>query len=220
MDREDRMFAKVVGEKALRTLRTRNVRLYQVFKKVCEENGEKPERVLGNILLRFAKSVVEGDTEFAEDVMSRTIKLSALAKREALVERVNELIDLKKKLSEGGSSRVDKLIENFIVKELESAMSSPLDVLKGRQQVPNKIVIDENVLAMMPPEQLDMLVNMAMKVKQEKMKAMQVTSEELEKVLEEEVSEVDEEEEEAEYTEADEEPSGDTEGSEESGEGS
>jgi len=75
MDREDRVFVKVVGSKMLKQLKTSNLRLYKVFMERCNENGDKPERVLGVRALNFAKSIVEDDGEYAESILGKTIKI-------------------------------------------------------------------------------------------------------------------------------------------------
>ena len=186
-DREDRLFMREVGARAARVLKTKNVRLWKIFKQRCEENGEKPESVLGRILLRFAKSVVEEDSEFAEDLLGRTIKLSALVKRDTLLKKLDELVEVKEKIATKSKSKIDELIEKLIEKEIERATSSPLDVIQ--QQPSQPLVIDANLLATLPPEQLEALAELAIRVKEEKLKAMQMSSEEIEKLAEEEKAE-------------------------------
>jgi len=187
VDKEDRLFLREVGAKAARVLKTKNVRLWKIFKQRCEENGEKPESVLGRILLRFAKSVVEEDSEFAEDLLGRTIKLSALVKRDTLLKKLDELVEVKEKIATKSKSKIDELIEKLIEKEIERATSSPLDVIQ--QQPSQPLVIDANLLATLPPEQLEALAELAIRVKEEKLKAMQMSSEEIEKLAEEEKAE-------------------------------
>jgi len=178
MDKEDRAFLKVVGDRAARVLKTRNVRLWSVFRQRCEENGEKPERVLGRTLLKFARSIVDGDEEFAEEMMGKTIKLSAITKKEKLIEKLDEIVKVKEKLSKTQTDELDELVKQLITAEIRRATASPLDMIQ--QQKPQEpIVIDANLLSMMPPEQLDALAELARAVKEEKMKAMQMTSEEL-----------------------------------------
>lgn len=189
-DYEDRLFMKDVGAKAARVLKTKNIRLWSMFKQRCEENGEKPEHVLGKILLKFAKSVVEEEGEFAEDLLGRTIKLSALVKKDKLFEKLDEVIRMREKLSKTQTDEIDELVKELIKQEIKKATSSPLDIIQQQPQQP--LVIDANLLATLPPEQLEALAELALRVKEEKLKAMQLTSEELEKLEEEEEEEVEE----------------------------
>jgi len=211
MDPEDRLFVRVVGDKALRSLRAKNVKLYQLFVKACDENGENPAMVLGRTLLKFAKGLIDGD-DFVEDLMSRSIKIGLAVKKEKISESLKELIDIRKEFMDTESSKLDSLIEEFIKKELTKSTSSPMDLLKTEDK--RRIVIDKNLLAMMPEEQLDALIRMAVEVKGEKMKSRELTSEDVEKVV---GGGIGEEKEESQRTENDKDNVPDTEGSEQSG---
>lgn len=196
MDREDKIFVQVVGSKALRTLKTRNIRLFNAFKERCKENGENPEKVLGRILLKFVNSVLDGD-EFHEELLDKTINVSLLSRRKDMFENLKEIVEMKKLLSETESDEIDSLIKHLITKEIERASASPVDLLSQQQQQPQQIVIDENLLYQLDPASLDALAKMAEKVKMEKVKAMQVDSSRVEEVVdsgrEEEVSEEEKE---------------------------
>jgi len=233
MDKEDRIFIREVGSKAVRVLKTKNIRLWNAFKERCEENGEKPESVLGRYLLNFAKSILDGDGEFAEELLGKTIKVSALARRESMLESLDEILMIKKKLESVESSNIDKLIEKMIEMEISKAATSPIDMLKGvpqpQLQQEDVLVLDENTLATLPPEQLEALECIVKKVKEEKVKSMQKSAEEIEEIVEEEeVNEEHEEvgeegeeevEEEYEYSEPDKDSDGSGEGVEDTGEG-
>ena len=197
MDKEDRIFIREVGSKAVRVLKTKNIRLWNAFKERCEENGEKPESVLGRYLLNFAKSILDGDGEFAEELLGKTIRVSALARRESMLESLDEILAIKKKLESVESSNIDKLIEKMIEMEISKAATSPLDVIRGAPQPQQEdvLVLDENTLASLPPEQLEALEYIVRKVKEEKVKSMQKSAEEIDEIVEEE-EEVNEEHEE------------------------
>lgn len=188
MDREDRMFVRVAGERSVRVLRSKNIKLWKVFRQRCEENGEKPETVLGRILYKFAKSVVEEDGEFAEDLLSRVVNISALRKREDIFKKLDELIEVKKKLEQSGSDELDALIKQLITTELTKATKSPVEMIMqgatATQSMPEqRIVIDEHSLASLDPQSLEALEHLVKKVKSEKMKAMSLTSEDIEKIV-------------------------------------
>jgi len=232
MDKEDRIFIREVGSKAVRVLKTKNIRLWNAFKERCEENGEKPESILGRYLLNFAKSILDGDGEFAEELLGKTIKVSALARRESMLESLDEILAIKKKLESVESSNIDKLIEKMIEIEISKAATSPIDMLKGvpQPQQEDVLVLDENTLASLPPEQLEALEYIVRKVKEEKVKSMQKSVEEIEEIVgeEEEVNEEHEEvgeereeevEEEYRHSEHNEDSDGSSEGVEDTGEG-
>jgi len=232
MDKEDRIFIREVGSKAVRVLKTKNIRLWNAFKERCEENGEKPESVLGRYLLNFAKSILDGDGEFAEELLGKTIRVSALARRESMLESLDEILAIKKKLESVESSNIDKLIEKMIEMEISKAATSPLDVIRGAPQPQQEdvLVLDENTLASLPPEQLEALEYIVRKVKEEKVKSMQKSAEEIDEIVEEEeevneeheeVGEEGEEEVEEEYrhSEHNEDSDGSGEGVEDTGEG-
>jgi len=181
MDREDRVFVKVVGSKMLKQLKTSNLRLYKVFMERCNENGDKPERVLGVRALNFAKSIVEDDGEYAESILGKTIKISALQKREKLYEGLREMIEIRNLLSSSERDEIDSLISDLLKREIKKSASSPLDALQNTQQ-PSNIVIDENVLAQMPEDSLDALEDMIKRVKEMKEASRYVSSEDLEEV--------------------------------------
>jgi len=216
LDREDRIFIREVGKRATRVLKTKNLRLWNEFKRRCDENGETPESVLGNYLYRFAKSILDEDGEFAEDLLGRTIKISALARRESMLESLDKIIAVKKKLEDMESSKIDKLIERMIEVEISKAAITPMDMIRGgvSEEKGNAIVLDENTLAALPPEQLELLEQVVRKVKEEKVKAMQVSADEIEEVIE-----GGEEEEEAGYSGYGEDDNGSGEGVEDTGEG-
>lgn len=221
MDYEDRLFIREVGARAARVLKTRNIRLWNEFKQRCEENSEKPESVLGKYLYKFAKSLVEEDGEFAEELLETTIKMSALAKRKELLESLDEIVEVKKKLESAESSTIDKLIERLIETEIAKTAISPIDMIKAdvaKQE--HRIVIDENLLASLPPEQLELMEQLIRKVKEEKTKAKQLSADEIEKLLSKmEEVENEEEEEGTGYSEDSEDSYGSSEGVEELGEG-
>lgn len=201
LDREDRLFLKEVGKKAVRVLKTRNLRLWNEFKKRCDENGETPESVLGSYLYRFAKSIVDEDGEFAEELLEETIRISALSRRESLLKSLDEIVEVKKKLESAETSKLDRLIEKLIETEIAKAAITPMDMIRQEPEKPEgAIVLDENTLAMLPPEQLELLERVVRKVKEEKVKAMSVSADEIYEMLgeDEEVIESDEEEEEEE----------------------
>jgi len=185
MDAEDRMFIRVVGSRAVKTLRSRNPKLWMVFKERCEENGEKPDAVLGRTLYRFAKSVVEEDGEFADELLGKVINISAFRKREDILSKVDELINIKKKLEQSSSSKLDSLIEKLIEREIEKAGTSPVDAMIGgmQQQQAQKVVIDENTLAQLDPNSLEALEKLVKKVKSEKLKLSNLTAEQVEELL-------------------------------------
>ena len=191
MDAEDRLFVQVVGSKAVRTLKTRNIRLWNAFRERCEENSEKPESVLGRLLLKFVNSVLDGDS-FHEELLDRTVNVTALTKKDNLIDTLNEILELKRKLTETGSDEIDKAIHKLITSEIERASKSPLEMITPAQQPQSKIVIDENLLHQLDPQSLDALAEMAKAVKEEKIKSMQVTSDQVEEVVEEEEKEVGE----------------------------
>lgn len=169
MDEEDRLFIKVVGEKAARLLKTKNIKLWSVFKNACDENNEKPERVLGSILLKFAKSVVDKDGSFAEDLLGRNIRLTAITKREELTKKVDEIIGLRKKILESDtSSSIEKLIEQLVMRELSSASSPiPIPSLQPQQQQQNiSVVIDDKLLSSLSDSELDSLEEIIQKVRE------------------------------------------------------
>jgi len=186
LDREDRLFIKEVGKKAARVLKTKNLRLWNEFKRRCDENGESPESVLGNYLYRFAKSILDEDGEFAEDLIGRTIRISALARKEGVLESLDEIIAVKKKLEDMGSSKIDKLIEKMIEVEISKAAITPMDMIRGgaSEEKEGAVVLDENTLASLPPEQLELLEQVIRKVKEEKVKAMEVSADKIEEVIE------------------------------------
>jgi len=189
MDAEDRMFIRVVGSRAVKTLRSRNPKLWMVFKERCEENGEKPDAVLGRTLYRFAKSVVEEDGEFADELLGKVINISAFRKREDILSKVDELINIKKKLEQSSSSKLDSLIETLIEKEIARASTSPVDAMIGGMQQQQaqaqqgRIVIDENTLAQLDPNSLEALEKLVKKVKSEKLKLSNLTAEQVEELL-------------------------------------
>lgn len=214
MDNEDRLFIREVGKKAVRVLKNRNIRLWNEFKKRCEENSESPDTVLGTYIWRFAKSIVDEDGEFAEELLSKTIKLSALSRRDDLLKSLDEIVMIKKKLETAESSSIDRLIERLIESEIAKTVVTPMDMLKETKQE-NRIVIDENVLATLPPDQLEALEAMINKVKEEKVKATVSDVDELEEVLDDEK----EEEEEYRYSGGSEDDNRSSEGIEEPSEG-
>lgn len=181
VDYEDRVFIKEVGNRAVKVLRTRNARLWSEFKKRCEENGERPETVLGMYLYRFAKSVVDEDGSFAEELLGTTVKLAALNKRSDLVEVLDQLVAIKEKLKTSESSTIDRLIEKLIETEIAKTALSPADVIASKQE--SKIVIDENLLSSLTADQLDALEKLVKKVKEEKIKSVSKTSEEIEEIV-------------------------------------
>jgi len=210
MDNEDRLFIREVGKKAVRVLKTRNIRLWNEFKRRCEENSESPDTVLGTYIWRFAKSIVDEDGEFAEELLSKTIKLSALNKREDLLKSLDEIVAIKKKLESAETSSIDRLIERLIETEIAKSVVTPIDMIREPKEE-NRLVIDENVLATLPPKQLEALEYLISKVKEEKVKDMMKSVEDLEEVLEGET----EEEEEDEYSGDSEDDNGSSEGVEE-----
>ena len=173
MDKEDLTFMKVVGSKAARLLRTRNPRLWEFFKKRCEENGEKPDSVLGRLALKFANSVIDGDG-FADDVLSREIKLSVIVKRENIIKSIDDLIQIKKRLAIEEEDEIDKLVKSLIEAELKRATASPISMIQEKEEKPQKIVIDDNLLRQLSPEQLDQLERLVKYVKMEKVRAMKM----------------------------------------------
>ena len=181
VDYEDRVFIKEVGNRAVKVLRTRNARLWNEFKKRCEENGERPETVLGMYLYRFAKSVVDEDGSFAEELLGTTVKLAALNKRSDLVEVLDQLVTIKEKLKTSESSTIDRLIEKLIETEIAKTALSPADVIASRQE--SKVVIDENLLSSLTADQLDALEKLVKKVREEKIKSTTKTSEEIEEIV-------------------------------------
>lgn len=192
MDEEDRLFVKVVGERSARLLKTKNVRMWTVFKQACDENGEKPEKVLGNILLKFAKSVVDKDGSFAEDIMGRSIKISAITRRDELFKRIDDIIGVRRKIFESDtSSNIDKIIEQMIIREISSASSNPLSLIQNQQQqVSQQIVIDSNLLASLGDNELDELEKMIKHVKESKKSIKEVVSNEVVNSEEEEVESI------------------------------
>lgn len=209
MDKEDRSFIREVGSRAARVLKMRNMKLWNEFRKRCEENGEKPESVLGTYLWRFAKSLIDEDGEFAEDLLGRTIKISALHRRESLIKSLDEIVEIKKRLETAESSAIDKLIERLIETEIARTVITPVDMLSQDTKKDDRIVIDENLLASLPQEQLDALEMLINKVKEEKAKAMSMSVDDI-------TEEVDYgEEEEDEYSGYGEDSNGGSEGIEE-----
>lgn len=220
MDYEDRLFIREVGARAARVLKTRNIRLWNEFKQRCDENGETPESVLGSYLYRFAKSIVDEDGEFAEELLEETIRISALSRRESLLKSLDEIVEVKKKLESAESSTIDKLIERLIETEIAKTAISPVDMIKADvAKQGQRVVIDENLLASLPPEQLELMEHLIRKVKEEKTKAQQLSADDIEKLLS-KMEEVENEEEEgAGYSGDSEDGYGSSEGVEELGEG-
>ena len=149
-----------------------------------------------------------------------------------MLESLDEILAIKKKLESVESSNIDKLIEKMIEIEISKAATSPIDMLKGvpQPQQEDVLVLDENTLASLPPEQLEALEYIVRKVKEEKVKSMQKSVEEIEEIVgeEEEVNEEHEEvgeerEEEVEekygHSEHNEDSDGNSEGVEDTGEG-
>lgn len=193
MDREDRKFVNIVGDKACKLIRTKNPKLWMVFRQACEENGEKPESVMGSMLLQLTKSILNGNKEYVEDVMNRTIKVSAIIKRDELSKKVDELINLRKKISssEAVSTNIDKLIEQLIVRELSNVSFTPTSMLQYIQQPQNvTVVIDDKLLSSMSDEELYTLRNIVDNVIESRkaIKKFEETSKEVTEVAEEKES--------------------------------
>lgn len=190
MDKEDKMFVKVVGEKGVRILKRRYPRLYELFAKRCEENGESPEKVLGRYALRFANSVIDGD-EFADDVLDKEIKLTAIVTEEDLVEIAKTVKRIKEELFEE-KDEIEDLIKSYIENELKKTTSSPLQMLaREEQQQPQQIVIDDNLLRQLSIEQLNQLEELVKYVKEEKLMSTKKVEEVIEGGEKEEVAEGD-----------------------------
>lgn len=193
MDREDRRFVNIVGDKACKLIRTKNTKLWMVFRQACEENGEKPESVMGSMLLQLTKSILNGNKDYVEDVMNRTIKVSAVLKRDELGKKVDELINLKKKISssEAVTTNIDKLIEQLIVRELSNVSFTPTSMLQSIQQPQNvTVVIDDKLLSSMSDDELHTLKNIVDGVIESRkaIKKLEKVSEEVTEVAEKEES--------------------------------
>jgi hypothetical protein len=177
--REDLLFIKEVGVRAAKHLQGRNIRLWTVFRERCKENGARPEWELGKILLEFSKSIINGEEDYANEILGTTVRVSALAKKRKMSEDIEELLNVRKKLKESAEpSATDKMIQQLVDYQLKQATTSPISELTG-EKAEQEVVIDDNLLYQMTPEQLDLLSRVAEEVKQEKVRVSQMTVDEV-----------------------------------------
>jgi len=188
LDREDRIFIKEVGKKAAKMLKQRNIRLWLAFKQRCQENDSNPETELGKKLLLFTKSLLE-DESYASEILSKTIKVSALQRKSDITEDIKTLVEVRNMLKESSSSETDKLINKLLDKAFETT-ASPFDVMEKEE----KIVIDDELLSQLTPEQLEQLAQAAKQIKEEKEALKRMKSEELIREIGGEIEQVSESE--------------------------
>ncbi|MEM1544588.1 MAG: hypothetical protein QW795_07895 [Candidatus Bathyarchaeia archaeon] len=189
MDREDMIFIKIVGDRALKHLRTKNPRLFDVFMKACGENNEKPARVLGKILLKFTRGMANEDKSVVDSLLMRNIRVSAITKKDEIFKRIDEMLNLRKKLYESSGSTIDRLLEQLIERELSYA-SFPHSFIQ-QQNPQQNIVIDTSVLSSLSDQELDALETMVKEIKESRkmVEEMKSRSEEV-KVDEEEEADI------------------------------
>lgn len=117
-----------VAQEAVKIASRENPTLYEYFEEVCEANGQRPQTVIGDMVVK----AIDNDA-FADAVLDEVVELGKLNKDQMRKEDAEMVQDLMEALGldeKEDEDPVEKIIEN----RFEAATSGPMGMLDETQQ--------------------------------------------------------------------------------------